>query len=186
MFARLVQPLVLRRAAPIACRHINNSARKVALPQMTQRIQSRVVPRHFAAVATSELHEGIHFGELLTYLEIQYGLAAKFVQGELSELAQILGYSTVAQDTMINDEDAELLMEEIGIPPVPVDKLKEDLSNLSASASPNEFSEDLHDDAIEEDVVPAAWQKPERPQNEADSQGFGPVVVSRSPRLFRR
>eukprot|EP00927_Polykrikos_kofoidii_P054996 TRINITY_DN49311_c0_g1_i1.p1 TRINITY_DN49311_c0_g1~~TRINITY_DN49311_c0_g1_i1.p1 ORF type:complete len:272 (-),score=40.50 TRINITY_DN49311_c0_g1_i1:190-1005(-) len=67
---------------------------------------------------TAQLDQTIPFGELLTYLDTQYGIAAQYVEETLTDLAHILGYMKVATDTMIEYGDASILLEEVGAPPV--------------------------------------------------------------------
>lgn len=74
--------------------------------------------RTFAAVAIPEVMlDGISFGNLLRYLDQQYGLAHRVVEDKLSELANILGYEGVDRDTTINFSDTKILMEEVGTYP---------------------------------------------------------------------
>lgn len=61
--------------------------------------------------------EGIAFGDLLRYLNEQYGLAHQVVGDTLSELAGILGYESVGLSTWINFSDTKILMEEVGTQP---------------------------------------------------------------------
>merc|ERR1712107_324241 len=53
------------------------------------------------------------------------GLAARYVQSTLAELATILGYVRVASDTVIGFGDVHILMEEIGAPPLSPEELRE-------------------------------------------------------------
>merc|ERR1719217_191092 len=86
--------------------------------------------RGFSVLASSDIGElhlqgaGVQFGDLLNWLDVQYGLASRFVQEPLSELASILGYVKVTADTIIEFGDAGILMEEIGVPPITPDQLE--------------------------------------------------------------
>jgi hypothetical protein len=74
--------------------------------------------RHFSAVAVDyDLRDGIEFGHLLEYLQEQYGLAQKAVEGKLCELANILGYEVIGLKTIIQYSDLKILMEELGAYP---------------------------------------------------------------------
>lgn len=69
--------------------------------------------------------EGLQFDLLLRCLDEQYGLAARYVQSTLAELATILGYVRVASDTVIGFSDVHILMEEVGAPPLSPEELRE-------------------------------------------------------------
>eukprot|EP00427_Karlodinium_veneficum_P032760 CAMPEP_0169196082 /NCGR_PEP_ID=MMETSP1016-20121227/7548_1 /TAXON_ID=342587 /ORGANISM="Karlodinium micrum, Strain CCMP2283" /LENGTH=219 /DNA_ID=CAMNT_0009272645 /DNA_START=90 /DNA_END=746 /DNA_ORIENTATION=- len=74
--------------------------------------------RHFSAVAVNyDLRDGIEFGHFLEYLQEQYGLAQKAVEGKLSELANILGYEAIDLNTIIQYGDLKILLEELGANP---------------------------------------------------------------------
>lgn len=81
--------------------------------------------RGIGTVAIDNYDEGVAFGELLACLDTHYGLASRFVHGTLSELAQILGYASVEDDTLLTYGDAQILMEEIGAPPLTPEEFRD-------------------------------------------------------------
>eukprot|EP00427_Karlodinium_veneficum_P050110 CAMPEP_0169227348 /NCGR_PEP_ID=MMETSP1016-20121227/24252_1 /TAXON_ID=342587 /ORGANISM="Karlodinium micrum, Strain CCMP2283" /LENGTH=80 /DNA_ID=CAMNT_0009306053 /DNA_START=152 /DNA_END=394 /DNA_ORIENTATION=+ len=63
----------------------------------------------------SAFDEGVAFGELVSGLHARYGLATNRIQERLFETVMILGYDldAVADDTVIEHGDANILLEEI-------------------------------------------------------------------------
>jgi len=82
------------------------------------------MPRGMSTAAMESHDDGISFGDLLMCLDSHYGLASRFVQGTLAELAQILGYAKVGADTVLTYSDAQILMEEIGAPSLTPEELR--------------------------------------------------------------
>jgi len=127
---------------------------------------------------------------LLRCLDEQYGLAARYVQSTLAELATILGYVRVASDTVIGFTDVHILMEEIGAPPLSPEKLRE-FAVLHSS--------EKDCDAPEAGVGEAGLKRPELAQpnlgrargqssirQRVTSEAETGVHVSNAQRLFRR
>lgn len=100
--------------------------------------------RSCAAIASGDI--GVPFRDLLTSLDVHYGLASQWVQEPLAELAHILGYVRVAADTLIEFGDAKILMEEIGVPPLEEQQLQ-GVTHLNAAASEESGVEQTLDDA---------------------------------------
>jgi len=134
-------------------------------------LPSRMPSRHFAAAAANDMGglQGVPFGDLLNYIDLQYGLSSCFVEEPLAELAHILGYMKLAADTMIDFADAKILMEEIGVPPIAPEQF-EDFSLLKAvSDAPelevfdedvsDEMSDDLSDDLSDNEAPVALMPK---------------------------
>jgi len=91
-------------------------------------------PRLFSAVAVAESDiAGVTFGDLLRYLQDQYGLAHQYVEDTLSELAQILGYEEVDSNTRIHFGDVKILMEEVGTSPATKKELRQFLAGTATS-----------------------------------------------------
>lgn len=125
---------------------------------------------------------GVAFEELVGLLEAQYGLAERFVRGSLSELAEMLGYH-VGMDPIIEYADADILMEEIGAPPLSQQQLKE--FKASRSGLRESQAEASHENG--EDVLrdgPSRADERSTIVRSAQS-GLPMVFVSYSPRLFR-
>jgi hypothetical protein len=118
---------------------------------------------------------GVNFGDLLVVLDAEYGLASRFIQEPLSELAQILGYVKLAADTVIEFSDAEILMEEIGVPPIPPERL--DILTIAPETLPvDELVSDVGDDDRESGKLPS----------EAVDDTVTVSRNARKNRLFRR
>lgn len=149
----------VRRAAPaLRSRNVGQSASHAPQLGMLHLTASTPPPRAFSAIASSDV-SGVAFGDLLTFLDVNYGLNSRFVQEPLAELAQILGYVRIAADTVINFRDAEILMEEIGAPPCTPEQFQEEVARIFARFQGNDieesaFMEDASDEveAGEEDT----------------------------------
>lgn len=74
------------------------------------------------------------FGDLLSYLGEQYGLAHQAVKDKLSELAEILGYEHVDESTAIEFSDLRILMEEMGTLPASWSELSDFVAQKRAES----------------------------------------------------
>jgi hypothetical protein len=128
--------------------------RNITAPQM---VATHSCSRHFSATVSSDF-QGVNFGDLLTCLDMQYGLSSRFIQEPLSELAHILGYVRLAADTMIDFSDAKILMEEMGVPPMSAQQIDE----VKQMNAPDEFTALEHQELME-------WAQHEMP-SEADPE----------------
>jgi len=155
--------------APIAA-----LSRRVGVPTMAP--ASLPASRYFAISSGNVAGmSGVPFGDLLVVLDAEYGLASRFIQEPLSELAQILGYVKLAADTVIEFSDAEILMEEIGVPPIPQERL--DILTIAPETLPvDELVSDVGDDDRESGKLPS----------EAVDDTVTVSRNARKNRLFRR
>lgn len=163
-------------------------------PKQSPRFQQAPAhPRHIAfaaATETSPTPNGVAFEDLFGFLESQYGLAERFVRGNLTELAEILGYH-VGADPIIQYNDASILLEEIGAPPFTPeefnefkasrDETHEDTQNSFGRKTQNTLGE-VHEDGSgdeelhEDDVLPFV---------KSGQNDLPEVTVDHPPRLFR-
>lgn len=179
---RAAAALVTPRFAPAAGQYRRNVAGRLRKEQSAPP-QRPVYPRSISVAAASHSPEGLPFTELVALLEVQYGLAERFVRGSLSELAEILGYHAPT-DPIIQFGDASILLEEVGAPPLTPEefgKFKASRIGPEQGAAEEEVHTDHRDDSIDEpklsvEQFPAVLLVKSHLPN---------VVVDRPPRLFR-
>jgi hypothetical protein len=132
------------------------------------------VPADSSLLSSASLEVAINqvtFGELLTFLDVEYGLAPQYVQQNLLELAEILGYSDIDMQTPLNLADAGMLMEEVGAPACTADELvrfQESRKTETAAVSKEEVSEEAPDEA------------PSKPEDDGQASIFEMLKAGRS------
>lgn len=137
--------------------------------------------RLLATITSSDL-QGVSLSYLLTYLHVNYGLVSRYIQEPLCELAHILGYVKLAADTVIEFRDANILLEEMGVPPITLEQLG-DLHSLNAAAGKTAV-EDAEQSVSVDDLVQDNDGRLATEQ--APAKATEDVEISHKTRLFRR
>lgn len=81
----------------------------------------------------------VKFGDLLQWIDRQYGLASKFIKEPMSEILSILGYRTLTTDTIIEHRDASIVVEDLGVPALTPDQIQE--MKFQVVAAPGEVGD---------------------------------------------